>query len=490
MTINKEEPEENLFKLMKATEAMVDYKIHIYGWLMKRTSKEWYKVPKENEFANKVMVWAEEVSKAMTKRTLHGIMMGKAMRNFKPPNNTTGTLVVWLNGGRSYSVQEHKNSNHLQMKKISNYTREDICMIYFYYYNMDYVEDTVENKLEKTIKGTPEKITEKESTMEVDQSNKRDGPESRTVTIGPERKKQKIVYVKAELEFLRHWYQETVYKNMVVLDFPPEWKQGYDLTLSTTRAFLMQKYDHYRNGLPVLFSMDYKMTAPVMADLRTARVFKVDQATDNIADNEISVELWPQVEAADLAEVKQFVDERAFKKLHKSQFTSEMVVVDARWVRKHKRYPDGTIRVKSRLCARGFLDQQKGELTTRSTTATRLSQRLLISTAARSRKRTVESIDIAGAFLKGFDFDQIQKTLKKMGVHSPTRTVVILPPLNVFRHLAALSQDFKIPEHQLTEYGLLCTKQTGVRIERCTVGLATMSTWLYSRNWRSTITSG
>ena len=76
----------------------------------------------------------------------------------------------------------------------------------------------------------------------------------------------------------------------------------------------------------------------------------------------------------------------------------------------------------------------------------------------------MESIDIAGAFLKGFDFDQIQKTLKKMGVHSPTRTVVILPPLNVLRHLAALSKDFVIPDHQLTEYGLLC-HQTGVWVE-------------------------
>ena len=209
MTINKEEPEENLFKLMKVTESMADYKIHIYGWLMKNSTKTWFKVPKNNDFANKVMVWAEEVSKGNDEENVARHHDGKAMRSFKPPNNTTGTLVVWLSGGRSYSVQEHKNSNHLQMKKISNYAREDICMICsdldFYYYNMDYVEDTVENKLEKTINGTPKKNNEEEPMMDVDQSHKRDGPETRTVTIGPEKKKQKIVYVKAELEFLRHW---------------------------------------------------------------------------------------------------------------------------------------------------------------------------------------------------------------------------------------------------------------------------------------------
>ena len=211
------------------------------------------------------MNWAEEVSKAMTKRTLHGIMMGKSMRNFKPPNNTTGTLVVWLNGGRSYSVQEHKNSNHLQMKKVSNYVREDMCMIYFYYYNMDYVEDTTENKLKKTIDGTPSRSSDDAKEMEVEQDRKRAGTETRTVTLGPEKKKQKVVFVKAELEFLRHWYQETVHKNMVMLDFPMEWRQGYDLTLSTTRTFLLQKYELDKNNRPMLFTMDYKVTTMAMA---------------------------------------------------------------------------------------------------------------------------------------------------------------------------------------------------------------------------------
>ena len=59
-----------------------------------------------------------------------------------------------------------------------------------------------------------------------------------------------------------------------------------------------------------------------------------------------------------------------------------MVVIDARWVRKWKKLADGKKKVKSRLCARGCLDRQKDLLTTRSTTATRLSQRLLLSLAA------------------------------------------------------------------------------------------------------------
>ena len=193
---------------------------------------------------------------------------------------------------------------------------------------------------------------------------------------------------------------------------------------------MTKNYNLERRNLPILFSISYKNNHEAECCLRTAEIYKVDQETNNIDDDNITAEMWPEVDAADLAEVKQFVDENAFEKIHKSKITAEMVVVDARWVRKKKRYPDRSIRIKSRLCARGFLDQQKSLLTTRSTTATRLSQRILVSQAAMSRKRSLESIDVAGAFLKGFNFDQIKKALKELGIQSPSRTVIIMRPLS------------------------------------------------------------
>ena len=111
--------------------------------------------------------------------------------------------------------------------------------------------------------------------------------------------------------------------------------------------------------------------------------------------------------------------------------------------------------MKSRLCARGCLDKQKDLLTTRSTTATRLSQRMLLSAAAVFDLQ-VESWDIAGAFLKGLDFHQIQQKLLKLGINSPARSVVILPPPNVWRHLAAASSDFSVQDS--SQWGLLCLK--------------------------------
>ena len=57
--------------------------------------------------------------------------------------------------------------------------------------------------------------------------------------------------------------------------------------------------------------------------------------------------------------------------------------------------------MKSRLCARGCFDSQKTLLSTLSTTATRLSQRILVSAAA-NEDLDCESWDISGASLKAW----------------------------------------------------------------------------------------
>lgn len=259
---------------------------------------------------------------------------------------------------------------------------------------------------------------------------------------------------------MRHWYQATCSTTTIQLDFSDDWRHGYDLMTETTRAFLLQHHERERRALPALFNTAYKKDMDVMACLRSLKMYKVDQETNTFEDWEITPEMWPQVNAADESEIKQFVDERALRPIHRMQMTDDMVIIDAKWVRKWKRYPDKSIKVKSRLCARGCFDSQKQMLTTRSTTATRLSQRILVSQAARSRrkKKRLESWDIAGAFLKGLNFQQIQQALRKLGLNAPTRQVVVFPPMNVWRHLQRHSDLFKVPQHALQDYGLLCLK--------------------------------
>jgi hypothetical protein len=212
-----------------------------------------------------------------------------------------------------------------------------------------------------------------------------------TMVLAPERNCQKVCLVRKEFEFLRAWYNESNHSKLIWWDYADGWKNGYDLMTSTTRSFLQQHRDQERALLPALFNIQYKAGGPAQACLRTARIFKVDEATSNIDENDITPDMWDKVDAAELAGPQQFVDERAFKKIHRSQIMSDMVVIDARWVRKWKRNPDGPYKIKSRLCARGFLDQQRDQLTTRSTTATRLSQRLLLSQAACDQERALES---------------------------------------------------------------------------------------------------
>ena len=151
-------------------------------------------------------------------------------------------------------------------------------------------------------------------------------------------------------------------------------------------------------------------------DLRTQEAFKVDTDTDILSEKEL-YENWDKVEAADRKELKQFVENNVWKAKRASD--CKLPPVDAIWVRKWKRQQDGTLVVKSRLCARGFLDMQGPQLTTRATTATKLSQKLLLA-LSQIFGLELESWDVSGAFLKGFPFREIEERLKDTQRHAVT----------------------------------------------------------------------
>ena len=232
--------EQSLFQLMKFVEGLSDYKINIFGWLRRSRDGRWYKTPRETPGMQNVMQWAEEVSKPMTRSTLHGIMVGKSIRTFKPPTGTTGTLITWLIGGKNYVVQEHKTANHMKMKKISNHAKEDTCLIYFYYYQVELGEPDAAPKKKVEVKNMEIETAED---MDVDKENrKRLGPETRTVVIGQERKKQKIMMMQLDIEFLKHYYTDNSKTQIIMLDYPDSWKNGYDIVINETRNYLIKQY--------------------------------------------------------------------------------------------------------------------------------------------------------------------------------------------------------------------------------------------------------
>ena len=99
---------------------------------------------------------------------------------------------------------------------------------------------------------------------------------------------------------------------------------------------------------------------------------------------------------------------------------------------------DGEWIVKSRLCARGFLDKQKTDILRHSSTATRLSHKLAVSLSI-EYGYDCEAWDISTAVLQGLKFSEVQQKAKELGhdIHVP-RQVFMMPPIDVWRILHSL----------------------------------------------------
>ena len=206
----------------------------------------------------------------------------------------------------------------------------------------------------------------------------------------------------------------------------------------------------------LLLHLHCRTEAHLYICLKSSEIFRVDEETDVLTDDKL-YKHWNEFQESDKSELKQFIDEKVFRKVKLSDLPETVVLVDATWVRKFKRLPSGSLKAKSRLCARGFLDPQKNELPTRSTTATRLSQRIVLSMVA-THQLDLRSWDISGAFRKGFSFEKVRKTLRQRGVISPERRVVVIPPPNVWRHLSSMDETFYVTEEDFGYFGLECLK--------------------------------
>ena len=109
-------------------------------------------------------------------------------------------------------------------------------------------------------------------------------------------------------------------------------------------------------------------------------------------------------------------------------------VVDGVWVRRRKDRKKGIIR--SRCCGRGFLDRQKTCIDRHSSTASRLSHKLLCSMAMQLDFK-LEAWDISSAFLQGRKFSEISQRAAELGHEVRAhRRVWFRPPANVWRHFS------------------------------------------------------
>ena len=228
--------------------------------------------------------------------------------------------------------------------------------------------------------------------MEEPEDYKRKGPDSRTVVLAPEKKKQKIDWTSRELLHQRSlWWMLQRPKKYVLephsiwYELEVRWMRRRMSPVVLTENYLLHSYSKKKNFLEI--------------DIKNWEVYRVDQQKDTLTEEDV-LRHWPLFETADREELRQFVDQNIFRKVWLGDLEEGTTVVDATWVRKFKGLPNGELAAKSKLCARGFLDPRQ-ELPTRSTTATRLSQRLVVSAAA-THNFILASLDVCGAFVKGF----------------------------------------------------------------------------------------
>ena len=198
----------------------------------------------------------------------------------------------------------------------------------------------------------------------------------------------------------------------------------------------------------------------IYQDLVTGEIFRVDDETANLTDDEM-VKYGHLVHAADHKELKSFIDHNVFKTTTRQPGDN---VVDCVWIRKWK--IKGKM-VKSRMCARGCFDRQKWLIEKHSSTATRLSQRLVVSLCMadgiiHGDNIDVESLDISTAFLQGLEYSTLDKLARDLGYENRiARRVLVMPPENVWRHfrkMANCPKDLKISDNNRVSTLLLCLK--------------------------------
>ena len=124
------------------------------------------------------------------------------------------------------------------------------------------------------------------------------------------------------------------------------------------------------------------------------------------------------------------------------------------------------------MCSRGCFDKQKHIIERYSSTATRLSQRIVISLTmceghlysfeGNGSDIDIESLDISTAFLQGLNYDDLSKQAKSLGYeHRSTREVYVQPPENIWRHFRTIEgcpKSLKVSDQNRGRYVLKCLK--------------------------------
>ena len=138
--------------------------------------------------------------------TLHGVRYGKGMKTIMVPRYSKGTLITWSEGLLGIAVVEHNTDSHIHVKELFNKEIDKLCHLYLYgFVNLETEENSIPMRISRRV--VPEALQPGEDQGEAistssptsldheadaaDESHKRKDPDSRTVVIAPEKKKQR-----------------------------------------------------------------------------------------------------------------------------------------------------------------------------------------------------------------------------------------------------------------------------------------------------------
>ena len=234
-----------------------------------------------------------------------------------------------------YHIQEHWSSDPIKLKKVTMEKLEEICSIYLFYHVFQNEEITnrewkhsqpMDSEQQQQQLPDLQAPGDQPQPMDADDTDcseqhgqKRDGPDSRTVVIAPEKKKMRTEYWSSHSVYYKasslHYLLDR--RRRIKTDAPTSWtgtQLWADNTL--TEQFFQEQQQHtaVKGRGEYLFHIGSSKNALLHVDLRTSDVWKVDTEHDDITEDDV-YKIWPQVDAADRTEVEQFVQEQAFKKI-------------------------------------------------------------------------------------------------------------------------------------------------------------------------------
>ena len=150
---------------------------------------------------------------------------------------------------------------------------------------------------------------------------------------------------------------------------------------------------------------------------KSGKITVIDKVFDEVNKKELAMN-WSLAKEGALKELKSFQDTDALVIAPRSKHPN---VLSSRWVWRWKAI-DGKRAIKARLTVRGFEDNESSQLKTMATTATRWSQRMIISIVVQ-RGWELLTADVSTAFLQGLTFEELGK-LENL----PPRQVAFDPP--------------------------------------------------------------